>query len=102
MVTSSTALLLTTIGTLIVILALLILFHQNMNATKGYRLRSLERERSQLLLEQEVQNMEIAKAQALETLEADGKVQSMRSVKKPQYIKTDSAVAQRNVLENIE
>jgi cell division protein FtsX len=102
MVTTSTALLLTTIGTLIVVLALLILFHQNMNATKGYRLRSLERERSQLLLEQEVQNMEIAKAQALETLEADNKVQSMKRVKKPQYIRTDSTVAQKSTLQNVE
>lgn len=100
--TTSTALLLTTIGTLIVVLALLILFHQNMNATKGYRLRSLERERSQLLLEQEVQNMEIAKAQALETLEADNKVQSMKGVKKPQYIRTDSTVAQKSTLQNVE
>ena len=54
LVTQSTALLMVCIGTLILLLALLILFHENANATKGYRLRTLEHERTQLLLEQEV------------------------------------------------
>lgn len=89
MVTSSTMLLLITIGTLIVVLALLILFHQNTNATKGYRLRSLERERSQLLLEQEILNMEIAKSQALETLQNDPRIQAMRKINQPQFVKTE-------------
>ncbi len=95
MVNNSTMLLLVTIGTLIVVLALLILFHQNMNATKGYRLRSLERERSELLLEQEILNMEIAKSQALETLQNDPKIQAMQKVSKPQYVNTQMSVAER-------
>lgn len=73
------------IGALILILALLILFHQNSNATKGYLLRNLERERSQLLLEQEVLNMQVAKAQAMENIEADRQIQTMIPVRKPQY-----------------
>ena len=40
-VDQGTFLLMTTIGILIVILALLILYHQNANATKGYLLRNL-------------------------------------------------------------
>ncbi len=95
MVTNSTMLLLITIGTLIVGLALLILFHQNMNATKGYRLRSLERERSQLLLEQEILNMEVAKAQALETLQNDPKISAMQKITKPQFIKTETSLAEK-------
>lgn len=94
MVTNSTMLLLITIGTLIVGLALLILFHQNMNATKGYRLRSLERERSQLLLEQEILNMEVAKAQALDTLQSDPKISAMQKITKPQYIQTETSLAE--------
>ena len=90
---SGTVLLLFTIGSLIVILALLILFHHNMNATKGYKLRSLEYGRTQLLLEQEVLNMEIAKAQALNTLEQDGQVQAMLKVTKPKYVQVENSIA---------
>lgn len=93
MVTSSTVLLLTTIGSLIVILALIIAFHQNVNATKGYRMRSLERERSQLLLEQEMLNMELARAQALVTLENDHGVQAMVKVTRPTYVESESELA---------
>lgn len=80
-------LLMVVIGSLILLLALLILFHENANATTGYRLRTLERQRSQLLLNEEVQNMQIAQEQALERLQADPKVQGMVAPKAPQYIK---------------
>lgn len=85
MVDQSTVLLMVSIGALILVLALLILFHQNSNATKGYLLRNLERERSQLLLEQEVLNMQVAKAQAMEKIEADRQIQTMIPVSRPQY-----------------
>lgn len=74
------------IGSLILILALLILFHENANATTGYQLRTLERQRSQLLLGEEVQNMQIAQEQALEQLQNDPKVQSMIPEKDVKYI----------------
>ena len=94
LMTSSTALLLTVIGALIIVLALLILFHHNLNATKGYKLRTLEHARSQLLLEQEVLNMQIAKSQSLETLRNDVQILSMQKPVKPTYVKGDAAVAQ--------
>ena len=81
----STVLLMVSIGSLILILALLILFHQNSNATKGYQLRNLERERSVLLMQQEVLNMQVARAQAMEKIESDHQIQKMAQVKKPQY-----------------
>lgn len=86
MVNQSTVLLMVSIGALILVLAMLILFHQNSNATKGYLLRNLDRERSQLLLEQEVLNMQVARAQAMEKIESDHQVQSMVPVTRPQYI----------------
>ena len=93
-------LLLVVIGTLIVVLALLILFHHNLNATKGYKLRTLEHARAQLLLEQEVLNMQIAKSQSLETLENDPLVQAMQKPKGQKYIQPDasggSGLAQNN------
>lgn len=85
------------IGSLILLLALLILFHENANATKGYRLRSLERERSLLLLEQEVLNMQIAESQALEKLQNDPLVQVMVPLKNPIYTGQESPVALRGV-----
>lgn len=85
MVTSSTVLLMSVIGTLILILAFLILFHENANATNGYRLRNLERDRSVLLLELEILNMQVAQAQALENLNADPQVQAMVAPRNPRY-----------------
>ncbi len=95
---SSTMLLLGTIGTLIIVLALLILFHHNFNATKGYKLRSLEHVRDQLLLQQEVLNMEIAKAQALNTLEKDAQVQAMIKPRQSQqkYVQGEPSIASAN------
>jgi hypothetical protein len=93
LVDQSTVLLMVAIGSLILLLALLILFHENANATKGYRLRTLEHERSQELLEQEVLNMRIAQEQSLEKLQNDPKVQKMVPFKDPQYVQAESRVA---------
>lgn len=95
MVDQSTALLMVCIGSLILILALMILFHENANATKGYRLRTLEFERSQLLLEEEVQKMQIAEEQSLETLQNDQKIQAMIEAKQKAYVVGERAVAAR-------
>jgi hypothetical protein len=80
------------IGSLILILALLILFHENANATRGYRLRTLEFERSQLLLEQEVVKMQVAQEQALENLQEDKRIQSMIAPKVVRYADPASPV----------
>lgn len=96
MVDQSTLLLMLSIGSLILILALMILFHQNSNATKGYQLRTLERERSQLLLEEEVLNMQVARAQAMEKIESDHQIQAMQPIKKLEYTKiVPDAVSER-------
>ena len=95
MVDQSTVLLMISIGALILLLAFLILFHENANATRGYKLRTLERERSVLLLQLEVLNMETAKAQALVTLESDPHVKAMLPMK-PQnskYVEGEVSVA---------
>ncbi|MFA6039069.1 MAG: hypothetical protein WCV62_06030 [Candidatus Peribacteraceae bacterium] len=86
MVSQSTVLLMVSIGALILGLALLILFHENATATKGYELRGLERERSMLLLEQEVLNMQIAEAQSLNHLQQEQQIHTMSVATKPRYI----------------
>lgn len=88
MVNHSTVLLMVSIGVIILILAFLILFHENANATNGYRLRSLERERSVLMLEQEVLNMQVAQFQALQNLNADPQVSGMIQPKTVRYVRT--------------
>jgi hypothetical protein len=93
MVSASTATLLFATGALIVLLALLILFNENYNATKGYKLRTLERERSQLLLTEEVLKMHIAEAQALNTFQNDSAINAMIPMKGAKYTKGDTAVA---------
>ena len=93
LIDQSTMLLMACIGSLILLLALLILFHQNANATKGYRLRTLERERSQLYLEAEVVKMEVAQQQSLEQLKTDPLIAAMISLRKPLYVNPDAPVA---------
>ncbi len=94
MMHSSTALLLSAIGALIIMLALLILFHHNLNATKGYKLRTLERARSQLLLEQEVLSMQIAKSHSLDALQNDPQIFTMQKPVKPKYVQADVSIAE--------
>ena len=93
LVTQSTALLMVSIGALILGLALLILFHENANATKGYNLRKLESQRSIFLLQQEVLNMQIAEAQALEHLQQDPSIVAMIPAEKFRYTEQDPVVA---------
>jgi len=87
MVNQSTMLLMISIGSLILILALLILFHENSNATKGYDLRKLEADRSAAYLEQEVLNMQIAEAQALIHLRDDPQITGMIPTQNQRYVK---------------
>ena len=94
MMSASTVTLLVATGGLIILLALLILFNENYNATKGYKLRTLERERSQLLLTEELLKMHIAEAQALNTFQNDPKILSMTKMAQPKYVRGDTAVAQ--------
>ncbi len=95
LVDQGTMLLMGAIGALILLLALLILFHENATATKGYRLRTLEYERSQLLLEREVLRMQIAREQSLETLQNDKRVTAMPLARSPRYVDGAPAVALR-------
>jgi sensor domain CHASE-containing protein len=66
-----------TIGVCILFLAVLILIHQNSTATSGYLFRTLERDRSALLREEELVKNELATEQSLKQLEQSATVQSM-------------------------
>lgn len=58
-------------------------------------LRNLERERSELLLEEEVLKMQVAEAQALAQLESDTQINAMVQVKGAEFTAPDSTVARR-------
>jgi len=85
MVNQSTMLLMVVIGSLILILALMILFHQNANATKGYLLRTLNVERRGLLHEEEILKMELAEEQSLNALESDKQIEAMAAPRHVEY-----------------
>lgn len=76
-----------TIGVCILLLAVLILIHQNINATNGYLFRSLERDRSSLLREEEIIKNELAQEQSLEQLENSATIEQMVKPQTVQYVK---------------
>ena len=78
---------------LVALISLAYLANSNANATKGYALKNLELKRSQLVTENEVWDMEIAKTQALESLQNDPKVQKMVKADQPLFIRGDTAIA---------
>ena len=94
MMLGSTVLLLAVIGTLIIGLALIILFHNNLNATKGYKLRSLELTRAGLIRDQEDLNMLIAASQSLQFLQSDPQVLAMLKASKVKYVEGEPPIAQ--------
>ncbi len=81
--------------TIICVVSLLFLAHSNKVATKGYELKSLKEERSMLMTENEIWNMKIARSRAIEKIKTDPVIAQMQVVKTPQYIRTDTAVAQK-------
>lgn len=80
---------------LVALISLAYLANANRNATKGYALKNLEYERSRLLTENEVWDMEIAQVQSLNTIQNDPKIKSMVSIDKPLFIRGDTAIAAR-------
>ncbi len=78
---------------LVVVISLVYLANSNRNATKGYALKNLEVERTQLLTENEVWNMEIARVQALANIQSDPKVRAMVKTTTPMFIRGDTAIA---------
>ncbi len=82
--------------TIICLLSLLFLTHSNQVATRGYELKMLQAKRSDLLRENEVLSMQIADLQALDALANDTTIKRMVKADKPQYIRTDTAVAKAN------
>ena len=81
--------------TIICVVSLLYLAHSNKVATKGYELKSLKEDRSMLMTENEIWNMKIARSRAIEKIKTDPVIAQMEEVRQPQYIRTDTAVAQK-------
>ena len=81
--------------TLVALIFLAYLANANRNATKGYALKNLELKRSNLLTENEVWDMEIAKVQALENIQKDPKIQTMVKANEPMYVRGDTSIAQK-------
>jgi hypothetical protein len=80
---------------LVVLVLLIYLANANRNATKGYALKTLEMERSRLLTENEVWDMEIARVQALANIQNDGKILTMVKTDAPTFVRGDTAIASK-------
>lgn len=80
---------------LICILALLFLSHNNRVATKGYELKMLQVKRAELTQQNEILSMQIADLQSLSNIENDESVQNMIKISEPLYIRGDTAVAKK-------
>lgn len=81
--------------TLVCLISLAYLAHSNQTATQGYALKTLEAKRSNLVIENEVWDMQIAKTQSLAELENDPKIVSMVKAEKPLFIRMDTAIAKK-------
>lgn len=79
--------------TLVTLISLAYLANANRNATKGYALKNLELKRTNLLTENEVWDMEIAKVQALENIQKDPQIQKMVKANEPMFVRGDTAIA---------
>ncbi len=81
---------------LICVLSLLFLSHSNRVATKGYELKMLQSNRSELIRKNEVLSMQIADLQTLDAMENDSIIKTMVKAERPLYIRTNTAVAKNN------
>jgi hypothetical protein len=80
---------------LVVVISLIYLANSNRNATKGYALKNLELQRTHLLTENEVWDMEIARVQALANIQNDPKIKSMVKTDTPMFVRGDTAIASK-------
>ncbi len=80
---------------LVTFISLAYLANSNRNATKGYALKNLEVERSELLTENEVWDMEIARVQALANIQNDPKIKRMVKSDTPLFVRGDTAIASK-------
>jgi hypothetical protein len=75
-------------------LSLIYLSHANMVATKGYKIKKLQEDRSQLQAELDVWNLKLARLQSVHSLDNSSKITAMQKTEEaPQFIKTDTQVA---------
>lgn len=58
----------------------------NANATKGYNIRILEEEKSNLLIEKELLDVKIAELESLSTIMQDDDIKEMEKIDNPDYL----------------
>ncbi|QQR83109.1 hypothetical protein IPJ72_04835 [Candidatus Peregrinibacteria bacterium] len=80
---------------LITLLSLAYLANSNRNATKGYALKTLQLERSNLITKNEIWDMKVAQVQALDHLQSDPKIKKMIAASQPLFVRGDTAIANR-------
>ena len=80
---------------LALIVSLIYLTHANRVATRGYVIKRLEIEKTQLVTENEIWRQQVSEAKSLRAVKESPVVQSMVGVRDPAYIRTELAVAKK-------
>ena len=75
-----------TLLSLIVCLLLYYVWILNVNATKGYNIRILEREQKNLLIEKELLDVKIAELESLSNIMQEEDLKEMEKVEDPDYL----------------
>jgi len=78
---------------LALVVSLVYLAHANRVATRGYVLKSLEIEKSNLITESEIWKQQVSEAKSLAVIKNSPVVQEMREVDGARYIRADVSVA---------
>jgi Tfp pilus assembly protein PilV len=83
------------ISLFVLVISFAYLAHANSTATKGYKLKALEQQRKQLIIENEVRDMKIAQITSYKNLSQDQKIKAMEPAKIIVYTRGDTALAAR-------
>ncbi len=80
---------------IICVLTVTYIIHSNKTATTGYVLKQLEDERKRLVIQSEVWDMKISRAQSLLMKKSSPTILSMQQISDPLFTRGDSAVAMK-------
>lgn len=77
------------------VVSLIYLAHANRVATRGYIIKKLEMEKTELVTENEIWRQQVSEAKSLTAVQTSDAVTRMAKIKDATYLRTDIAVAKK-------
>ena len=71
---------------LIILLLIYYVWILNVNATKGYDIRELEREKRELSIEKELLDVKLAELESLSNISSEDDLENMEDARNPEYL----------------